>query len=106
MHTSVSRRLIGGSVALVATIFILPTALFEVFTGTTEGATIALLVLGAALLLGGLFLVVTGLRLRSHDLNTARSYDTRQATTQDDDRPIDSHSMPTAARQGQIGGPL
>ena len=106
MHTKGTRRLIGGGIALVATIFILPTPLFEVFNGTTEGLTMVLFVLGAALLLGGLVLVVTGLRLRSRDLHTPRNYDTRQPTSQDDDRPIDSHSMPTAARQGQIGGPL
>ncbi|MHA7277006.1 hypothetical protein ACX80O_10855 [Arthrobacter sp. Hz1] len=106
MNTSGTGRLIAGGIALVATIFVLPTALFEVFNGTADGATISPFTVGALLLLGGLFLVITGLRMRSRDLNTARSYDTRQATTQDDDRPIDSHSMPTAARQGQIGGPL
>lgn len=106
MHTEGTRRLIGGGIALVATIFILPTPLFEVFTGTAEGLTLVLFALGAALLLGGLVLVVTGLRMRSRDLRTPRTYDTRQPTSQDDDRPIDSHSMPTAGRQGQIGGPL
>ncbi|MBG6179118.1 hypothetical protein [Arthrobacter sp. CAN_A1] len=106
MHSTGTWRLVAGGIALVATIFVLPTALFEVFNGTAEGGTIALFSVGAVLLLGGLSLVITGLRMRSRDLNTARSYDTRQATTQDDDRPIDSHSMPTAARQGQIGGPL
>ena len=106
MHSTGTWRLVAGGIALVATVFVLPTALFEVFNGTAEGATIALFTVGVVLLLGGLFLVITGLRMRSRDLNTARSYDTRQAATQDDDRPIDSHSMPTAARQGQIGGPL
>lgn len=106
MHTKGTRRLITGGVALVATLFILPTPLFEVFSGTAEGLSLVLFVLGVVLLLGGLFLVITGLVKRSGDLRTPRSYDTRQGTTSDEDRPVDGHSMPTAGRQGQIGGVL
>ncbi|WP_026553213.1 hypothetical protein [Arthrobacter sp. H20] len=103
MQTKGTRRLIGGGIALAATIFILPTALFEVVSGTAQGAAVVLFTLGAILLVGGLYLVITGLRKRSRDLRTPRSYDTRQGTTKDEDRPVDGHSMPTAARQGQIG---
>ena len=68
-------RLVAGSIALIATIFILPSALFEVFVGTTEGAVVALLALGLAFLVGGICLMLSGSLTRSRDLHSPRTYD-------------------------------
>ncbi len=74
MLTTGTRRLITGGVALVATLFILPTPLFEVFSGTAEGLSLALFVLGIVLLVSGISLVIAGLLRRSHDLRRPRDY--------------------------------
>ncbi|MHA7293263.1 hypothetical protein [Arthrobacter sp. HLT1-21] len=75
MNSTGTRRLVAGSIALVATIFILPSALFEVFVGTTEGAVVALFALGLALLVGGICLVLSGSLSRSRELHSPRTYD-------------------------------
>ncbi|MBG6179117.1 hypothetical protein [Arthrobacter sp. CAN_A1] len=75
MQTTGTRRLVAGSAALAATLLILSTTVFDVINRTALEASIFLLATGAALLSGGLFLLISGLRARSRDLNTVRTYD-------------------------------
>ena len=83
-----------GSIALAATVFVLPMPLFEVFSGIAGQGAAALFVLGLGLLVGGLGLVAVGLHKRSRNLRTARSYDTREPSSSDEDRPVNPHAVP------------
>ena len=85
-----------GIVFLVATVFVLPMPLFEVFSGIAGPGAVALFVLGLSLLVGGLGFVAEGLQKRSQNLRTARSYDTREPSSSDEDRPVNPHALPNA----------
>lgn len=106
MMSSHGKLLLIGGTSLVAALFILPTPLFEVFSGRADGAAYVLFAVGALLLVEGLALVTMGLRNRSKDLRTARTYENREGSTSDEDRPANPHDYPSAGRQGQVGGPL
>ena len=83
-----------GSIFLAATVFTLPMPLFEVFSGSAGQGAAAVFVLGLALLAAGLGLVAVGLYKRSRNLRTPRSYDTREPSSSDEDRPTNPHSLP------------
>ena len=85
-----------GLILLAATVSVLPTPLFEVFSGTAGQGAVALFVLGLVLLAGGLVFVAVGLRKRSRNLRTARSYDTREPSSPDADRPVNPHALPNS----------
>lgn len=97
------RRLVIGGIALVAVLFILPGSLVPVITGEATAGTVVLFIIGLVMLASGLFLVGTGLIARSRDLRTPRSYDSREGSSSDEDRPANAHDMPTAGRQFQTG---
>jgi hypothetical protein len=83
-----------GITSLVVTVFVLPMPLFEVFSGIAGQGAAALFVLGLVLLVAGLGFVSVGLLKRSRDRRTARSYDTREPTSSDGDRPVNPHAVP------------
>ncbi|CAH0128053.1 hypothetical protein SRABI26_00148 [Arthrobacter sp. Bi26] len=83
-----------GSIALAATVFVLPMPLFDVFSGIAGQGAVALFVLGLGLLVGGLGFVAVGLHKRPRNLRTARSYDTREPSSADEDRPVNPHAVP------------
>ncbi len=85
-----------GLTLLAVTVFVLPTPLFEVFSGTAGQGAAALFVLGLVLLAGGLGWVAVGLRERARNLRTARSYDTREPASSDGDRPANPHALPSS----------
>ena len=87
-------HIVAGSLALAATIFVLPTPLFQVATGSADAGATGLFVLGLALLAGGLGSVGIGLYRRSRDLKTARSYATREPSSSDEDRPVNPYGIP------------
>lgn len=84
----------AGGAALAATLFILPTPLFQVASGGADAGATGLFVLGLALLAGGLGFLGYGLFRRSRDLNTARSYATREPSSLDEDRPVNPYELP------------
>lgn len=73
MHASGARPLVGSGIALGTMLFILPTAMFKVFTGTGENATVTSFVLGIALLTFSVWLIATGMLARSRDLRSPRT---------------------------------
>jgi predicted phage tail protein len=83
-----------GSAALAATLFVLPTPLFRVASGSADAGATGLFVLGLALLAGGLGSLGYGMFRRSRELNRARSYDTREPSSLDEDRPVNPHAIP------------
>jgi hypothetical protein len=83
-----------GSIALTATIFVLPTPLYQVATGSAGAGATGLFVLGLVLLAGGIGLVGLGLVRRSRDLKTARSYANREPSSSDEDRPVNPYGIP------------
>ena len=87
-------QIAAGSIALAVTVFVLPGPLFEVFSGIAGQGAVALFGLGLGLLLAGLGLVGVGLHKRSRNLRTARSYDTREPSSADEDRPVNPHAVP------------
>ena len=89
-------QIVVGSAALAATLFVLPTPLFHVASGSADAGATGLFILGLALLTGGLGLLGYGLFRRSRDLNTARSYATREPSSLDEDRPVNPHAIPTS----------
>lgn len=89
-----TRQIAGGFTALPATVFVLPMPLFEVFSGIADQGAAALFVLGPGLLLVGLGLIAVGLYKRSRNLRTARSYDTREPSSSDEDRHVNPHAVP------------
>ena len=84
----------AGSAALAATLFVLPTPLFQVASGSADAGATGLFILGLALLAGGLGFLGHGLFRRSRDLNRARSYATREPSSPDEDRPVNPYAMP------------
>jgi len=84
----------AGSAALTATLFVLPTPLFQVASGSADAGATGLFILGLALLAGGLGFLGHGLFRRSRDLNRARSYATREPSSPDEDRPVNPYAMP------------
>lgn len=87
-------QIAAGSVALAATLFVLPAPLFQVASGDADAGVTALFILGLALLAGGLGFLGYGLRRRSRELNTARSYATREPSSLDEDRPVNPYGLP------------
>ena len=83
-----------GIIFLAATVFVLPMPLFEVSSGIGGQGAVALFGLGLGLLVVGLSFVAVGLRKRSRNLRTARTYDTREASASDEDRPVNPHALP------------
>lgn len=83
-----------GIIFLAATVFVLPMPLFEVSSGIAGQGAVPLFVLGPGLLAVGLGFVAVGLRKRSRNLRTARSYDTREPSSSDEDRPDNPHALP------------
>lgn len=94
MKSNGTRQIAAGSLALAAAIFVLPTPLFQVATGSADAGAAALFVLGLALLAGGLGLLGFGLYRRSRDLKTARTYATREPSSLDEDRPVNPYAVP------------
>lgn len=94
MKSKGTRQIVAGSLALAATIFVLPTPLFHVVTGSADAEATGLFILGLALLAGGLGSVGFGLHRRSRDLKTARSYATREPSSLDEDRPVNPYAIP------------
>jgi hypothetical protein len=87
-------HVVAGSLALAATIFVLPTPFFQVVTGSADAGATGLFILGLALLAGGLGSVGVGLYRRSRDLKTARTYATREPSSLDEDRPVNPYAIP------------
>ncbi|SDK60635.1 hypothetical protein [Arthrobacter sp. ok362] len=85
-----------GSIFLAVTVFVLPMPLFEVFSGIAGQGAVAPFVLGLGLLAGGLALVAVGRHKRSRNLRTARSYDTREPSSADGDRPGNPYALPNS----------
>ena len=94
MHSKGSWQIAVGLAFLAATVFVLPTPLFEVSSGRGGQSAVVMFVVGLGLLAGSLGLVSTGLYKRSRNLRTARSYDTREPSTSDGDRPVNPHALP------------
>lgn len=87
-------QIVVGSAALTATLFVLPTPLFQVASGRADAGATGLFILGLALLAGGLGFLGYGLFRRTRDLNTARSYATKERSSLDEDRPVNPHALP------------
>lgn len=87
-------QIVAGSLALAATIFVLPTPLFQVVTGSADAGATGLFVLGLVLLAGGLGSVGFGLYRRTRNLKTARNYATREPSSLDEDRPVNPYGIP------------
>ena len=94
MKSNGSRHIVAGSLALAAAFFVLPTPLFQVATGSADAGAAGLFILGLAPLVGGLGLLGFGLYRRSRDLNTARTYATREPSSLDEDRPVNPYAIP------------
>jgi len=84
---------IGSGVALLAVALIMmPLPLFDALSGRS-GPGVALIA-GTVFLLAGLGLLVTGLRRRSRNLRTPRTYATQEPTSLDEDRPANPYALP------------
>lgn len=84
---------IGSGVALLAAALIMmPLPLFDALSG--RGVRGVALAAGTAFLLAGLGLLVTGLRRRSRNLRTPRTYATQEPTSLDEDRPVNPYALP------------
>lgn len=95
--------LVLSGLAFAACVLILPRPLVAVAGGEADAGTTVLFVLGLFLLADSLGLLAVGLRLRSIDLNTPRSYGNREATGSDEDRRPNPYELPTALNQTQMG---
>ncbi|MGW9415176.1 hypothetical protein [Arthrobacter cupressi] len=95
--------LVLSGLAFAACVVILPRPLVAVAGGEADAGTTVMFVLGLVLLADSLGLLAVGLRLRSRDLSTPRSYDNRDATGLDSDRKPNPHDVPTALNQSQMG---
>ena len=98
-------QIVLGGLTLFATLFVLPSSLYDVVSGTAEGGGVALFVLGLVLLTGGLVLLGVGMIKRSQNLRSARSYETREASIPDSGRPENPSVLPSALTQHQAGSP-
>ena len=94
MKSNGTRLIVAGSLALAAAIFVLPTPLFQVASGSADAGAAGLFILGLALLAGGVGLLGVGLYRRSRDLKTARTYATREPSALDEDRPVNPYAIP------------
>ncbi|MDI3211366.1 hypothetical protein [Arthrobacter sp. AL12] len=94
MKSNGTRQIVAGSLALATAIFVLPTPLFQVATGSADAGVTGLFVLGLALLAAGLGLLGFGLHRRSRDLKTARTYANREPSSLDEDRPVNPYAVP------------
>lgn len=94
MKSKGSILIIVGLVCLAATVFILPTPAFEVLSAKSGPGTAGLFGVGLTLLLAALVLIASGIRRRSRDLRTARTYDTREPASHDGDRPVNPYELP------------
>ena len=94
MKPNGTRQIVAGSLALAAALFVLPTPLFQVATGSADAGVAGLFVLGLALLAGGLGLLGFGLYRRSRNLKTARTYANREPSSLDEDRPVNPYAVP------------
>jgi hypothetical protein len=94
MKTKGTLFIIAGLACLAATVVILPTPAFEVLSAKAGPGTAALFAVGTTFLLAALGLTSTGLRRRSRDLRTARSYDTQEPASRDGDRPVNPYELP------------
>lgn len=83
-----------GLILLAATVFVLPTPLFEVFSDSAGQGAVVIFAVGLGLLLAGLGFIAVGLRKRSRNLRTPRTYDTREPSTSNEDRPANPHAVP------------
>ena len=95
--------LVLSGLAFAACVVILPRPLVAVAGGEADAGTTVMFVLGLVLLADSLGLLAVGLRLRSRDLSTPRSYDNRDATGLDSDRKPNPYDVPTALNQSQMG---
>lgn len=96
-------HIVLGGLALFATLFVLPSSLYDVVSGNAAGGGISLFVLGLVLLAGGLVLVAVGLVKRSRDLRAARTYDTREPSLPSADRPQNPYVPNSPVRQYEAG---
>lgn len=87
-------QITAGAIALAATIFVVPTPLYQVATGSAGAGATGLFVLGLALFAGGICSVAWGLLRRTRDLKTARSYASREPSSVDEDRPVNPYAIP------------
>lgn len=94
MHSKGSWQIAVGLALLAATVFVLPTPLFEVSAGVAAQGALVMFVVGLCLLVGSLGFIAVGLVMRSRDLRTARSYDTREPSSADGDRPVNPYALP------------
>ena len=83
----------AGAVSLAAAVFLLPTPLFEVLAGKT-GLVSLPFVAGLVALVAALALLAVGFRRRGRDLRTARTYDSREPSSLDGDRPSNPYALP------------
>lgn len=95
--------LVLAGLAFAACVFVLPRPLAAVLGGEADAGTTVLFVIGLVLLADSFGLLAIGLRLRARDLNTPRSYDSREAAGSDEDRKPNPYDMPTALNQTQMG---
>lgn len=94
MRSKGTSQIAVGGAALAATLFVLPTPLFNVASGNADPGATGLFILGLALLAGGLGFLGYGLVRRSRELNTARNYTTRERSSLDEDRPVNPYELP------------
>jgi hypothetical protein len=95
--------LVLSGLAFAACVLVLPRPLAAVAGGEADAGTTVLFVIGLVLLADSLGLLAVGLRLRSRDLNTPRSYGNRELLAADDDRKPNPYEPPTALNQTQMG---
>ena len=81
-----------GAALLAAALIMMPLPLFYALSG--RGVPGVALAAGIAVLLAGLGLLVVGLRRRSHNLRTPRTYATQEPTSLDEDRPANPYALP------------
>jgi hypothetical protein len=92
-----------GGLALFATLFVLPSSLYDVVSGDATGGGMSLFFLGLALLASGLVLVAVGLIKRSRDLRTARTYASREPSLPSADRPQNPYAPNSTPTQYEAG---
>lgn len=95
--------LVLSGLAFAACVLVLPRPLAAVAGGKADAGTTVMFVLGLVLLADSLGLLAVGLRLRSRDLNTPRTYDGRDGLASDADRQPNPYDMPSALNQAQMG---
>jgi hypothetical protein len=94
-----------GGLLLLGTLFVLPSSAYDFVTGKAADGVVALFVVGLVLLGGGASLLFIGVVKRSRDLRTARTYDTREPSIPDPERPENPYTPPAAFSQYQAGTP-